>query len=88
MPHDTPAVSTDPQRSLTDFCQWWPLGEPHPCYAQASLVLVRPSGQTLRFSCAMHRENWTGQIQGAYAVLERADWETRGAGYRGKMLGG
>jgi hypothetical protein len=59
-----------------------------PCYAPAGLVLVRPGGQTLGFSCAAHREAWAGQVHGGYMVLEREEWEARGAGYRGAMLGG
>jgi hypothetical protein len=51
-------------------------------------VIVRPSGETLSFSCGAHREAWAGRIGGAYLVLERAEWEAAGAGYRGKMLGG
>jgi hypothetical protein len=86
--HDSPAPSTAPQRSLADYCQWWPLGTAAPCYAPAGFVLVRLSGETLRFSCSEHLPAWANQIQGAYLVLERAEWEARGAGYRGKMLGG
>jgi hypothetical protein len=80
--------STDPQPSLADLCEWWPLGERRPCYAPASLVLVRPNGETLRFSCAEHRDAWATRIRGPYLVLERAEWEARGRGYRGPMLGG
>lgn len=74
-------------RSLADYCLWWPLGG-KPCYALAELVLVRPGGQTLGFTCAAHRDAWAEQIHGAYRMLERAEWEARGAGYRGMMLGG
>jgi hypothetical protein len=88
MTDDTQPGSTHPQKSLADFCEWWPLGEPRPCYAQAELVIVRPSGETLGFSCRAHREGWADRIRGEYLVLERAEWESRGAGYRGKMLGG
>jgi hypothetical protein len=49
---------------------------------------VVASGETLRFSCAEHREAWAGRIRGRYLVLERDEWEARGAGYRGPMLGG
>jgi hypothetical protein len=59
-------ASTEPQRSLADYGEWWQLGEPRPCYAQAGFVLVRPSGQTLRFSCAEHLPAWENQIQGHY----------------------
>ena len=59
-----------------------------PCYALASLVLVRPNGETLDFSCAEHRKAWAARIRGPYLVLERDEWEARGAGYRGVMLGG
>jgi hypothetical protein len=51
-------------------------------------VLVRPSGETLRFTCAEHAPTWASRILGKYVVLERDEWEARGAGYRGKMLGG
>ena len=78
----------DPQRTLADFCQWWPEGERRPCYAQAGLVLVRPSGQTVGFTCPDHAPAWASQIQGPYRVLERDEWEARGAGYRGVELGG
>jgi hypothetical protein len=59
-----------------------------PCYPQASLVLVRPSGETLDFSCAEHREAWATRIRGRYVVLEGDEWVGRGRGYRGPMLGG
>ena len=39
---------------LADFCEWLPDGSGQPCYAPAALVLVRPSGHTLRFTCAEH----------------------------------
>ena len=74
-------------RSLADFCEWLPESSRRPCYQPARLVLVRPSGETLGFSCAAHREAWATQIQGTCEVLERAEWEARGAGYRGPMLG-
>jgi hypothetical protein len=35
---------TTPQRELADYCEWWP--------EDTSFVLVRPSGETLRFTCA------------------------------------
>jgi hypothetical protein len=57
-------------------------------YAPAGLVLVRPSGETLRFTCAEYLPGLANQIQGKYRVLERAEWEAQGAGYRCKMLGG
>jgi len=63
-------------------------GSRRPCYAPASLVLVRPSGETLGFSCGEHREAWAARIRGRYLVLQRDEWEARGAGYRGPMLGG
>lgn len=80
--------STAPQRTLPDFCEWLPEGGHQPCYAAAALVLIRPSGVTLRFSCAEHREAWAARIQGRYLVLEQEEWEARGAGYRGRGLGG
>jgi hypothetical protein len=79
---------THQQRELADFCEWWPEGQPRPCYAPASLVLVRPSGETLGFTCAEHAPAWANRIQGRYDVLERDEWEARGRGYRGGMLGG
>jgi len=88
MPHNTPAPSTDPQRTLADFCEWLPDGSHRPCYAPAALVLVRPSGERLRFTCADHLPAWAARIQGPYLVLERDEWVARGRGYRGPMLGG
>jgi len=81
-----PTASTE--RQLGDCCEWWPLGERRPCYAAAGFVLVRPSGETLTFSCAKHRKARASRIRGPCLVLERAEWEARGAGYRGAMLGG
>ena len=78
----------DPQRTLADFCEWWPLGERRPCYAPASLVFVRPNGETLRFSCVEHRDARASQIRGRYLVVERDEWVARGRGYRGPALGG
>jgi hypothetical protein len=75
------------QRDFADYCEWWPEGTRRPCYAPASLVLVRPSGETLRFTCAEHAPAWAGRVQGRYLLLERAEWEARGRGYRGVMLG-
>jgi hypothetical protein len=77
-----------PQRDLADYCAWWLEDISRPCYAQASLVLVRPSGETLTFTCAEHAPMWAGHIRGRYLVLERAEWGARGCGYRGRMLGG
>jgi hypothetical protein len=73
---------------LADYCEWLPDGSRRPCYAPAALVLVRPDGETLRFSCAEHRDAWAARIRGPYLVLGRDEWEARGAGYRGVMLGG
>jgi hypothetical protein len=75
-------------RDLAGYCELLPDGSRRSCYAPAPLVLVRPDGETLRFSCAEHREAWATRIQGRYLVLERDEWEARGAGYRGPMLGG
>ncbi|MGE5231341.1 MAG: hypothetical protein ACM3NS_06330 [Deltaproteobacteria bacterium] len=79
---------TAPHRDLADYCQWWPVGERRACYAPAGLVLMRPGGQTLGFTCAAHASAWAGRIHGNYRVLERAEWEAQGAGYRGPALGG
>jgi hypothetical protein len=49
---------------------------------------VRPSGEALRFTCAEHLAAWATRIDGRYLVLERAEWEARGKGFRGTMLGG
>ena len=76
-----------PQRTLADFCEYLPDGSRQPCYAPAAIVLVRPSGQTLRFTCADHLPAWATRIRVRYLVLERDEWEARGAGYRGTMLG-
>ena len=51
-------------------------------------VIVRPSGETLRFACRAHRDAFADRIQGPHQVLERTEWEVRGAGYRGPGLGG
>ena len=87
-PHHMAEPSTEAQRGFADYCLWCPEGSRRPCYAPATLVVVRPSGETLDFSCAAHREAWAARIQGPYLVLERDEWEARGAGYRGVMLGG
>lgn len=81
-------MTTETHRDLADYCEFLPDRSRRPCYAPATLVLVRPGGQTLRFSCAEHREAWATRIQGRYLVLERDEWEARGAGYRGLTLGG
>jgi hypothetical protein len=78
----------EPQRQLAYYCQWLPDGSRQPCYAPAAFVLVRPSGETLTFSCEAHREAWAAQIRGKYEVLERTEWERQGRGYRGPHLGG
>jgi hypothetical protein len=80
--------SAEAQRDLAGYCEYLPDGSRQPCYAQASLVLVRPSGETLRFTCREHLPAWATRIQGRYLVLERDEWEARGAGYRGAGLGG
>jgi len=88
MAQDSRAGSTETRRGLANRCEWWPLGECHPCYAPARFVLVRPTGETLRFVCRAHRDAWASRISGPYRVLERAEWEASGAGYRGVALGG
>ena len=45
-------MMTEAQRSLADYCLYLPDGSRQPCYAPAGFVLVRPGGNTLRFSCA------------------------------------
>ena len=42
----------------------------------------------MRFTCAEHAPAWASQIRGRYLVLERAEWEMSGRGYRGVELGG
>jgi hypothetical protein len=59
------------RRDLADYCEYLPEGSHRPCYALASLVLVRPTGETLRFTCAEHAPAWASRIQGRYLVLER-----------------
>jgi hypothetical protein len=78
----------DLQRDLADYCLFLPDGSRQPCYAPAELVIVRPGGDTLAFSCAEHRDTWASRIQGRYDALARGEWEARGAGYRGAELGG
>jgi len=78
----------EPSRELADYCLWLPDGSRQPCYAPAGFVLVGPGGQTLRFSCAEHLPAWARRIRGQHLVLERGEWMARGAGYRGKDLGG
>lgn len=46
----------------------------------------RPHRVTLR--SLLQAPARASQIHGRHAVLERADWEARGAGYRGPHLGG
>ena len=81
-------MTTSSQRDLAGYCEWLPDGSRQPCYAPAPLVLIRPSGETLRFTCAEHLPLWAGRVQGEYSVLSREEWVARGRGYRGKMLGG
>lgn len=73
---------------LADYCEYLPDDSRRPFYAPASLVLVPPDGETLRFTCADHLPAWATRIHGRYLVLERDEWEAQGAGYRGTMLGG
>jgi hypothetical protein len=47
---------------LADWCEFLPEGSRRPCYAPAALVLVRPSGETVRFTCADHLPAWASQI--------------------------
>jgi hypothetical protein len=42
-----------------------------PCYARRAFAVVRPSGETLGFTCADHLPAWAGQIHGRYLVLEQ-----------------
>jgi hypothetical protein len=78
----------DAQQTLADFREWLPNGSRQPCHAAAGLVLVRPSGHTLRFTCAAHAPAWAARIHGRYLLLEREEWEAQGGGYRGPALGG
>jgi hypothetical protein len=73
---------------LADYCEFLPEGSRRPCYAPATFVLVRPSGETLRFTCAEHLPAWATRVHGRYLVLEWDEWVARGRGYRGPMLGG
>jgi hypothetical protein len=76
-------------RTLPDFCEYAELiGPSVPCYQQAHHVLVRPSGETLRFSCTPHLPAWASRVRGRYLVLSRETWEAQGGGYRGRHLGG
>jgi len=86
--HTDSTASTDPQPSFPDYCLWWPAGEPEPCYNDAAFVLLRSSGEWLAFSCGAHRVNWAGRMGEDCLVLDRGEWEARGAGYRGAHLGG
>jgi hypothetical protein len=43
---------TEAQRELADYCEYLPDGSRRPCYAAATLVLVRLGGEMLWFSCA------------------------------------
>ena len=80
--------ATTPRPELADYCEYLPDGSRRPCYAPAALVLVRPNGEALRFTCAEHLPPWATRIRGRYLVLERGEWERRSRGYRGAMLGG
>ena len=79
---------TAPRPQLAERCEWWPVGEPHPCCGPATFVLARPSGETLRFTCRAHRDALASRIRGPYLVLERAEWAAWGAGSREVELGG
>ena len=78
---------TSPRHHLPKRCEWWPLGEP-PCYAPATFVLLRPSGETLRFTCRAHRDALASRIRGPYLVLERGEWAAWCSGYGVVELGG
>jgi len=47
-----------------------------------------PQRETLSPTCAKHLEGWRAQIIGEYEALPLTEWEARGCGYRGAMLGG
>ena len=81
-------MTTETHRDLADYCEYLPDGCRQPCCAPAMLVLVRPGGHTLRFSCAEHLAAWASRIQGRYLVLEWDEWEARDRGYCGATLGG
>jgi len=81
-------MRTSTSITLADFCEWLPDGSRQPCYGPATFVLVRLSGDTLRFTCRAHRDVWASRVGGPYLVLTRDEWEARGAGYRGPALGG
>jgi hypothetical protein len=78
----------NPQRTLADFCEWWPEGERRPCYAQAGLVLVRPSGQTLAFRLRRAPAGLGQPHPGPVSRARARRVEAQGAGYRGAALGG
>ncbi len=73
--------------TAADCCEFWLEETRRPCYEQTSFVLVRPSGETLGFSCAEQLPAWADLIRGKYLALGLAAWRAQGSGYRGWMLG-
>jgi hypothetical protein len=63
-------------------------GRCEPYVRRLGSCLVRPNGEALWFTCVDHKDAWASRIHGRYIVLERDEWEARGAGYRGRELGG
>jgi hypothetical protein len=89
MDQHSPTLSTEAQPSLADCCEWLPDGGRRPCYALASLVLARPNGEDLRFSCAEHRDAWASRIRGRYWCSSgtsgrRGAADTAGRSWEGK----
>ena len=71
---------TQLQREVAHYCEYWPPGEPHPCHQPADLVLVRPKGELLRFTCSAHLSVWANLIQGEYFVLDCVECERKDGG--------
>jgi hypothetical protein len=57
-------MMTEAQHDLADYGEYLSDGSRRPCYAPAGLVVVRPNGEALRFSCADHLPAWATRIQG------------------------
>ena len=63
-----------PPRDVSEYCDWWPISEPRPCFARAVYVIVRPGGEIVRLSCPAHRQVLADRTRGPYLVLDCATW--------------
>ena len=74
-------------REVAEYCDWWPISEPRPCFARAVYVFVRPGGEILRLSCRAHRQALAERTRAPYLVLDCATWWEQYGGYHGATLG-